>query len=64
MNFYGHEFFRTVSDSCSRVAFISGNENHKSHDNYFFIFSMPVKPFYGFQEKLFETFTKLQWKTA
>ena len=32
MFFYGHEFFRTISDNCFRVTFIAGNEYHKSHD--------------------------------
>ena len=40
--FYGHFlrtfFFRTVSDSCLKVTFISGGENHKSHDIFLYIF--------------------------
>ena len=31
-NFYEHKFSITVLDSCFRVTFISGNENHKLHD--------------------------------
>ena len=50
MLFYGHEFFRTFSDSFFRVAFIFGNENHKSHDNFSFIFSIFIKLFYGSEE--------------
>ena len=58
MHFYGHEFFRTVSDSCFKVTFISDSENHKWHDNFCSIFSMSVKfslwlwgiPFWNFQE--------------
>ena len=38
MSFYGHEFFSTVSDSCFGVTFISGSDNHKSHDIFFQIF--------------------------
>ena len=45
MNFYGDEFFRTVSGSCFRVIFIPGSENHKSHDNFSFIFSISFKVF-------------------
>ena len=42
MDSYGHEFFKTVSDSCFRVSFISGSE---SHGNSSFIFSMSAKFF-------------------
>ena len=45
MSFYRHEFFRTVSDSCFRVTFISGSENHKSHDNFSPIFSTSIELF-------------------
>ena len=38
-NFYGHEFCRTVSDSCFMVYFISGSGNHESHDTCKEIFS-------------------------
>ena len=44
-NFYEHEFFRIVSDSWFRVTFIFGSENHISHDNFSFIFSISIKLF-------------------
>ena len=53
INFYGHEFFRTVSDSCFRVTFITGIENHKSHDDFSFIFFISIKVFYSFEEFIF-----------
>ena len=48
MKFGGYEFFRTVSDSCLSATFISDTVNHKSHDNFSFIFSKSF--FYGFEE--------------
>ena len=45
MNFYRNEFFRTISSSCFRVSFISGSKNHKSHDNFSFIFTFSIKLF-------------------
>ena len=48
MSFYGHEFFTTDSDSCFRVIFISGSENHKSHDNFYSIFSISIEFFLRF----------------
>ena len=33
MIFYGHEFFRTISDSFFKITFISGSEIPKSYDN-------------------------------
>ena len=45
MNFYGHEFFRIISDNCLRVTFLSSGENHKSHDSFSFIFSISIKLF-------------------
>ena len=30
--FYEHELFRTISDNCFSVTFISDSENHKLHD--------------------------------
>ena len=50
LNFYGHEFFRTVSGNCFRVTFISGRENHKSHEKLSFIFSISIKLFHSFKE--------------
>ena len=49
MLFERHEFFRTVPDRCFRFTFISGSENHESHDKVSFIFSMSAKLFYGFE---------------
>ena len=60
MNFHGHEFFKTVSDSCFSVTFISGSENHKSYDNilwlwgvaFFILFYLLFFNFYSIFGKL------------
>ena len=61
MNFNRHEFFRTVSDSCFKVNFISGGENHQSHDNLScFAFSNSIKLFFmALKSSFFEFFRKL-----
>ena len=72
MNFYGHELFRTISDSWLFDTFISGSENHKLHDNFSFILSISIMEmfsiispcfhqvfFNGFEECIFEIFRKL-----
>ena len=59
MNLHRHEFFRTVSDSCLSVTFISGSENHKSHGNFSFRFCMSVKLFLWLWGIVFWNFQKI-----
>ena len=58
INFYGHEFFRTVSDSCLRVPFISSNKNHKPLDDFSFIFSISIKISLWFSDVAFLKFSE------
>ena len=61
MNFNGHEFFRTISDSYSKVTFISGSENRQSHDNlsFFHIFHFHQAFLMALKSRFFEIFKKL-----
>ena len=58
INFYGHAFFRTISDNCFRVTFIPGSENHKLHDSFSFIFSIYIKLFSWIWGVVFLNFLK------
>ena len=58
MIFHGHEFFRTISDNCFSVTFISGSKNYKSHDSFHFIFSISIKFFSWLWGVAFSNFLK------
>ena len=58
MIFHGHEFFRTISDNCFSVTFISGSKNYKSHDSFHFIFSISIKIFSWLWGVAFSNFLK------
>ena len=62
MDFYAHKFFITVSHSCFKFTFISGSENHKSHDNFPSTFSISIKLCYGLRKRLFGNFQKMTIK--
>ena len=64
MNFYRHEFFKIVPDSFFRVTFISGSENHKSHDNFFSYFPFPSSFFMASRGVGFLKFSENYNKTA
>ena len=57
-NFYGHEFFKTVSNTCFRVTFIFGSENHESHNNFSFIFFIHIELLLGLLKIAFLKFSK------
>lgn len=50
MSFYGHELFRTVSDSCFRVTFISSSENHKRIIIFLLYLPFPLSFLYSFEQ--------------
>ena len=62
MSFYGHELFRTVSDSCFRVTFISSSENHKRIIIFLLYLPFPLSFLYSFEQQLFLYFGKIARK--